>query len=135
MMVRRSTRTIPGDLVPIDDEIDRVFGEPVVLKPMKTVSGGYRAAVPDETRTQLIARGIFDQSRGAVEQTGGGAMHTQATVDTSLSIREEPIRQVQLKKGDRVFFPERNETHEVTFIHPEPGGRPDVHMVRVIEDE
>ena len=132
-MARR--KTIPNDLVPVDDEVDRVFGEPVVLKPMRTVSGGYRQAVPDETRTQLIARGIFDQSRGAVEQTGGGSMHTQATVDTSLSIREEPINQIKLRKGDRVYFPERDELHEVTFIHPEPGGRPDVHMVRVIEDE
>ena len=129
------TKTIHSDLAPVDDEVDRVFGEPVVLKPMKSASGGYRAAVPDPDRQTLIARGIFDQSRGAVEQTGGGTMHTQATVDTSLSIRIEPIRQVKLKKGDRVFFPERDETHEVTFIHADPGGRPDVHMVRVIEED
>jgi hypothetical protein len=128
------TKTIHTDLAPVDQEVDRVFGEPVVLRPMMSVSSGYRDRVPDDTRITLVARGIFDQSRGAVEQTGGGTMHTQATVDTSLSIRIEPVRQVQLRKGDRVFFPERDETHEVTFIHDDPGGRPDVHLVRVIEE-
>ena len=128
------TRTIPSGLIPIDDEIDRVFGEPVVFKPMMSASGGYRASIVDTSRPQVVARGIFDQSRGAVEATGGGAMHTQATVDTSLSIREEPVNQCTLRKGDRVYFPERDEMHEVTFIHPEPGGRPDVHLVRVLED-
>lgn len=129
------TKSINTDIAPVDEEVDRVFGEPVVLKPMKGVSGGYRDRVPDESRQPLIARGIFDQTRGAVEQTGGGAMHSQATVDTSLSIRIEPVRQVSLRKGDRVYFPERDETHEVTFIHDDPGGRPDVHMVRVIEED
>jgi hypothetical protein len=129
------TKSINTDTAPVDDEVDRVFGEPVVLKPMKSVSTGYRDRVPDESRQTLIARGIFDQTRGAVEQTGGGALHGQATVDTSLSIRIEPVRQVKLQKGDRVYFPERDETHEVTFIHEDPGGRPDVHMVRVIEEE
>lgn len=128
-------KSIPGDLVPVDSEVDRVWGEAVILKPMKTASGGYREAVPDATRAQVVARGIFDQSRGAVEETGGGTLHRQATVDTSLSIREETINQCVLRKGDRVFFPERNETHEVTFIHPDPGGRPDVHLVKVLEDE
>jgi len=134
-MARRSNRSIPTDLIPIDDKVDEVFGEPVIFKPMKTSSGGYREAVPDPTRPQVIARGIYDQTRGAVENTGGGATHTQATTDTTLSIREEPTLQCALRKGDRVYFPERDETHEVTFIHPDPGGRPDVHMVMVLEPE
>jgi hypothetical protein len=65
--------------------------------------------------------------------TGGGLMHKQATVDTSLSIRFEPVEQCGLKKGDRVEFPERAETYEVTFIYDDPGGRPDVNLVRVLE--
>ena len=91
--------------------------------------------MPDLTRPQVLARGIYDQTRGAVENTGGGSIHTQATTDTTLSIREEPTLQCKLRKGDRVYFPERDETHEVVFIHDDPGGRPDVHMVRVLEEE
>jgi hypothetical protein len=133
-MVRRTSRTVPNDLIPLDDEVDKVFGEPVVFKPMKS-DGGYRAGVVDPGRPPIITRGIYDQTRGAVEQTGGTMVHRQATVDTSLSIREEPVLQCDLRKGDRVFFPDRDETYEVTFIHADPGGRPDVHLVRVLEDE
>ena len=49
------------------------------------------------------------------------------TVDTHLSIRYEPVLQCNLRKGDRVYFPDRDETHEVTFIHPEAAGRWEVH--------
>ena len=130
--------TITNDTKPLDVKVDSVFGEQVVLKPMKTVSGGYRDNVPDDARVQVIATGIYDQSRGAVEGITGGSssfMHKQATVDTTLSIRMEPVQQCQLRKGDRVFFPERGETYDVTFIHAEPGGRPDVHLVRVLEED
>ena len=123
-------------MVPVDSEIDKVFGEAVVLKPMKSMNGGYRASIPDPSRPTKIARGIYDQGRGANVPTGGGVMHMQATVDTSLSIRCEPVNECALRKGDRVMFPERdNETYEVTFIYDDPGGRPDVHLVRVLEDE
>jgi hypothetical protein len=130
----KSPKNIPSDLHPVDDEIDRVWGEPVVLKPMIKQSGGYRGAVPDPSRVEVIARGIYDQSRGAVEGFGAAGTSTrQATVDTTLSIRWEPVAQAKLKKDDRVFFPERDETYDVTFIHDDPGGRPDVHLVRVLE--
>jgi hypothetical protein len=132
---RVTPRTIINETTPLDDAVDRTFGEPVVLRPMKRADGGYREPIPDDSRQQVIARGIYDQTRGAVEATGGGAMHTQATVDTSLSIREEPLLQCQLRKGDHVYFPERDELHEVTFIHAEPGGRPDVHLVGLVEEE
>jgi hypothetical protein len=128
---RISERTISNSLIPVDEAVDRVWGEPVVLKPMSTQSGGYREAIPDTSRMQVIARGIFDQSTGIIE-SAGGTIHTQATVDTSLSIREEPVMQCGLRKGDFVYFPDRDETHEVTFIHEDPGGRPDVHLVRVL---
>lgn len=126
-------KTVSGDTVPLDNEVDRTFGEPVILKPMKQVQGGYREPVPDDSRQQVIARGIYDQGRGLVEQTGGGMQHKQATTDTSLSIRREPIDACELAKGDRVYFPDRDETHEVTWISDDPGGRPDVHLVRVLE--
>jgi hypothetical protein len=122
-----------NDSKPVDVRVDSVFGEPVVLKPMMVQQGGYRAAVPDPSRVEVIATGIFDTSRGATEGVGGPMVHRQATVDTQLSIRFEPIDQCQLKKGDRVFFPDRQETHEVTFIHPDYSGRWDVHMVKVLE--
>ena len=130
-----ANRSVSNDLKPLDLHVDAAFGEPVVFKPMKTANGGYREAIPDPDRQQVIARGIYDQTRGAVEQTGGSMMHRQATVDSTLSIREEPVHQCKLKKGDRVFFPDRDETYEVIFIHDEPGGRPDVHMVRVLEED
>ena len=41
--------------------------------------------------------------------------------------------QCGLRKGDHVYFPDRDETHEVTFIYEDPGGRPDVHLVRILE--
>lgn len=130
----KNVKSIPVKLNPVDDEVDRVWGEPVVLKPMIKQSGGYRGAIPDPDRVEVIARGIYDQSRGAVEGFGGSAsISRQATVDTTLSIRWEPIDQVKLKKDDRVYFPERDETYDVTFIHDDPGGRPDVHLVRVLE--
>jgi hypothetical protein len=124
---------VPSRLIPVDDAVDDEFAEPVVLKPMQTVSGGYREAVPDPTRPSVITRGIYDQGRGAVENTVG--LTRQATVDTTLSIRWEPVLQCSLRKGDRVFFPNRSETHEVTYISDDPGGRPDVHLVKVLEDE
>jgi hypothetical protein len=120
-------------MAPIDAEVDKVWGEPVVFKPMAAVSGGYREPVPDVTRQQVIARGVYDQGRGAEVETGGGMIHRQATVDTTLSIREEPVLQCDLRKGDRVYFPERDETHEVVIIYPDPGGRTDVLLVKVLE--
>jgi hypothetical protein len=134
-MARRSSRSVPSDLIPLDDEVDKVFGEAVVLKPMRTNSSGYRAAIPDETRQVIITRGIFDQTRGAVEETASGFLHRQATVGASLSIRHEPIDQCELRKSDRVYFPERDELYEVSHIQPEPGGRPDVQLLRILEDE
>jgi hypothetical protein len=83
---------------------------------------------------QVVAVGIYDDGRGAVEGMGGPMLHRQATVDTHLSIRFEPVLQCNLRKGDRVYFPDRDETHEVTFIHPEAAGRWEVHMVRVLEE-
>jgi hypothetical protein len=125
--------TVPDTLIPVDAEIDSTFGEPVVLKPMK--GAGYRAGVADLARVEVVARGIYDQGYGAIMATGGGIMHQQATCDTTLSIRHEPIDQCQLRKSDRVYFPDRGETYEVTFIYPDPGGRPDVHLVRILEEE
>lgn len=127
--------TIQQDIKPVDTQCDKLFGEPVLLRPMLTTAHGMREAVPDPDRVEVIAVGIYDQSRGAVEPTGGGLLHRQATVDTTLSIRVEPVEQCQLRKGDRVYFPERREWHEVTYISDDPGGRPDVHLVRVLDDE
>jgi hypothetical protein len=81
----------------------------------------------------VVATGIYVQSRGNIEDVGS-TIHRQAVVDTSLSIREEPILQCGLRKSDRVYFPDRLETYDVTFIHDEAGGRPDVHLVRVLEE-
>ena len=132
--LRINEKTISNAMRPMDFEIDSIWGEAVVLKPMATVERGYRTSQPDVTRMEVIARGIFDQSRGAIELTGPSMIHRQATVDTSLSIWEEPVLQCALRKGDHVYFPDRNETHEVTFIHEDPGGRPDVHLVRILPE-
>lgn len=123
-----------NDTKPLDNRVDSVFGESVVLKPMMTQGRGMREATPDPDRVETIAVGIYDSTRGAVEPTGGGAIHRQATVDVSLSIRDEHIQRVQLRKSDRVYFPDRKEMYDVTFIHADPGGRPDVHLVRVLDD-
>ena len=133
-MVRRSSRVILPDLmVPVDDEVDKVWGEQVVMTPMMVQQTGYRESVPDPDRMPVIAIGIYDQTRGAVEPTGGGAIHQQATSDVSLSIRWEHTEKAKLQKGDRVYFPERDELYDVSFIHPDPGGRPNVHLLRVLE--
>lgn len=121
------------DSKPVDVRVDSVFGEPVVFKPMMVQQSGYRERVPDPSRVEVIATGVFDTTRGAVEGVGPGSTSRQATVDTSLSIRFEPILQCDLQKGDYVYFPDRLETHEVTFIHPDYSGRWDVHMVKVID--
>jgi len=120
-------------MIPVDDAVDDAFAEIVILKPMLTQKTGYREAIPDPDRQVVITRGIYDQARGNVESSGG-TLHKQVIVDTSLSIRWEPIKQCALRKGDRVFFPERDEHYEVTWIYEEPGGRPDVHLVRVIDE-
>jgi hypothetical protein len=127
--------TIVQDTKPLDARVDQVFGEPILLKPMKTAGGGYRESMPDDSRQEVIGVGIYDQGRGAVEPTGQGMVHRQATTDTTLSLRFEIVDRAQLRKGDRVFFPERQEWYEVTYISPDPGGRPDVHLVRVLEDQ
>jgi len=126
---------IVTDTKPIDIRVDAVFGEQVILKPMMTVGGGYREGITDPDRPVVIAVGIYDQTQGAIVETGSNFNHRQATVATTLSIRFEPIEQCSLRKGDRVTFPERGETYEVSFIHAEPGGRPDVHLLRVLDDE
>lgn len=138
-MAQRSSKSIPSETRPLDVHVDGAFGEPVVLKPMMKLGGGYRESVPDPSRPPVITVGIYDQSRGAVENTSGGVggsfIHNQATVLTSLSIRVEPILQCGLKEGDRVTFPQRDETYEVSHIFDDPGGRPDVNLLRVLEDE
>ena len=134
-MGKLTSKSVSGDLIPIDDEVDKVFGEPVALQPMRTTSGGYRANVVDDSRPAVIARGIFDQTRGANEETSGGFLHTQSTVGASLSIRKEPLIQCSLRKSDRVYFPQRDELYEVSHIQEEPGGRPDVLLLRVLEDD
>jgi hypothetical protein len=126
---------VEKDTTELDDQVDAVWGEAVVLRPMKSISGGYREALPDPERIEVIAKGIYDQGRGAPVETGGGMAHRQATVDSTLSIRHEPVDKCKLRKGDRVYFPVRKETHEVTFIFDDPGGRPDVHLVRVLEED
>jgi hypothetical protein len=126
--------TTVNDSKAVDLRVDALFGEPIVLKPMKIQTGGYRASVPDTSRVEVIAVGIYDDGRGAVEGMGGAMIHRQASVDTHLSIRFEPVLQCDLRKGDRVYFPDRKETHEVTFIYPEATGRWEVHLVRVIDD-
>lgn len=123
------------DTKPIDIRCDTVFGERVVLKPMKSMGTGYRESVVDDSRPVIIATGIYDQTRGAVQETGGGFNHRQATVATTLSIRFEPLEQCALRKGDRVTFTERDETYEVSHIHADPGGRPDVHLLRVLDED
>jgi len=123
-----------NDSKPVDLRVDAVFGEPVVLKPMKVQQGGYRAAVPDLSRPQVVAVGIYDDSRGNTEGMGNAMIHRQATVAVHLSIRCEPILQCDLRKGDRVYFPDRQEIHDVVFIYPEAAGRWEVHLVRVLED-
>jgi hypothetical protein len=123
------------DTKPIDIRVDAVFGERVVLQPMKSMGAGYRESVVDDSRPAVIATGIYDQTRGASMETGGGFTHRQAVVATTLSIRFEPVEQCGLRKGDRVTFTERDETYEVSHIHAEPGGRPDVHLLRVIDEE
>jgi len=133
-MARRTSKVILPDIMhPVDDEIDKIWGEQVVMRPMMVQSTGYREAVPDPSRMVVIAIGVYDQTRGAVEPTGGGSIHQQATSDVSLSIRWEHTEQAKLQKGDRVYFPERDELYDVSFIHPDPGGRPDVHLLRVLE--
>ena len=56
-------------------------------------------------------------------------------MDMSLSIRFEPVLQCDLKKGDRVFFPDRNETYEVSFVDRFSDGRWDVHLLQVLDGD
>jgi hypothetical protein len=124
---------LPDDMIPVDDAVDDAFSEVVVLQPMLTQKTGYRDAIVDTSRPVVTTRGIYDQGRGNVE-TSGSSLHKQVIVDTTLSIRWEPVRQCALRKGDRVFFPQRDEHYDVLWIYEEPGGRPDVHLARILED-
>jgi hypothetical protein len=122
-----------NDSKPVDIRVDAAFGEPVVLKPMMVQNTGYRASVPDPSRPVVVAVGIYYQERGNVENLENFS-HRSNMADTMLSIRFEPVLQCNLQKGDRVFFPDRNETHEVSYVDDEPSGRWDIHILRVIED-
>jgi hypothetical protein len=122
-----------NDSKPVDARVDAAFGEPVVLKPMMVQQSGYRETVPDPSRPQVVAVGIYYQERGGVEHQDGGFSHSSNISDTMLSIRFEPVEQCNLRKGDRVFFPDRNEWHEVSYVDDEPSGRWDIHILKVIE--
>jgi hypothetical protein len=126
---------IVTDTKPIDLRCDAVFGEQVVLQPMKPVGAGTRESVVDDSRPTIIAVGIYDQTRGAAQESGAGFSHKQSTVGTTLSIRCEPVDQCDLRKGDRVTFTERDEVYEVSHVYADPGGRPDINLLRVLDDD
>lgn len=122
-----------NDSKPVDLRVDAVFGEPVVLKPMMQQSGGYRASVVDPSRPVVVAVGIHYQGRGPGVVGTDAMIHTKVMTDMSLSIRFEPVLQCDLTKGDRVFFPDRGETFEVSFVDDSSDGRWDVHLLKVLD--
>jgi hypothetical protein len=122
-----------NDSKPVDFRVDSVFGEPVVLKPMLTQKSGYRESIPDPDRMQVVAVGIHYQGRGPGVVDASPSIHKMAMSEMSLSIRYEPVIQCDLKKGDRVFFPERDETWEVSHVDDSSDGRWDVYLLKVIE--
>jgi hypothetical protein len=122
-----------NDSKPVDLRVDAVFGEPVVLKPMTYQKSGYRESIPDPDRPPVIAVGIHYQGRGPGIEDSGVTISKMAMSEVSLSIRYEPVEQCDLTKGDRVFFPDRDETYEVSYIDDSSDGRWDVYLLKVIE--
>lgn len=53
--------------------------------------------------------------------------------DVNLSVVQETVDAAQLREGDHIEFPERNEIFEVSFIAPSATLRPTVHLLRIDE--
>jgi hypothetical protein len=113
----------------VDQQVDNVWGEQVKLIPWQPTDLG--DGMPDLSRAAITTVAVVRRAQAVASSTGDGFTSMQVTDDVVISVREEPLEQCALQKGDRIFLLDRNETVEVAFFGPEPSGRPDVHCIRL----
>lgn len=123
----------------MDAVVDRYFDEPVRLVPW--IGGKYsEPGTFDSTRVIIDTRGIYVQAGAAITGEGGtmgGGMDLRVvTQDVWLSIVDERIVKLRnWKKGDRVYFSDRNEWFEISWPDTSATGRPNIHLIRLQDNE
>jgi len=121
----------------VDKMVDAQFGEPVEMHPW-SLGGISEEGAPDPERSVIKTIGILVMPGAAAIGEGGTVsvgMSTRVVAnDVWLSIQEDRLAEAKLptwKKGDRIFFPDRQEWYEVAYPTPSVTARPQIELTRM----
>ena len=123
----------------VDRIVDTHFAEPCEIHPWVVTSRYSSLGGPDHSRPILKTTAIFAQPGAAVSGEGGtqgGGMSTRVVMqDVWTSITLDKLgRDVNMyRTGDRIYFPEREEWHEIVWVDLSATDRPNIHMVRIMD--
>jgi hypothetical protein len=121
----------------MDRVVDRFFGEPVEMHPW-VLGGISEEGEADASRDVIYIIGILSMPGAAAVGEGGSVsvgMSTRVVAyDTWLSVQEDQLAKAQLhtwRKGDRVFFPDRDMWFTVLYPTPSVTARPQIELARM----
>jgi hypothetical protein len=121
----------------VDAYVDGYFGEPVEMYPWST-GGISDEGTPDQTREVIYITGILVMPGSAATGEGGavsiGMAHRVVAYDTWLSVQEDQLVKAKLetwRKGDRVYFPDRDMWFTVLYPTPSVTARPQIELARM----
>jgi hypothetical protein len=120
-----------------DKMVDRQFGEPVEMHPWTTATAASEGEA-DPSREVIILWGILVMPGAAATGEGGSVSVGMATrvvaYDTWLSVQEDQLAKAKLetwRKGDRVYFPDRDMWFTVLYPTPSVTARPQIELARM----
>lgn len=120
-----------------DRVVDRFFGEPVEMHPW-TPAGVSDEGGPDPQREVITITGILVAPGAAATGEGGtvsSGMSTRVVAyDVWVSIQEDQLAKARLEtwqKGDRVYFPDRDQWYTVLYATPSVTARPQIELARM----
>lgn len=121
----------------MDAIVDRQFGEPVEMYPW-TEGGISDEGGADPHRQPIYIIGILVSPGAAAIGEGGVVSTGMATrvvaYDIWLSVQEDQLAKAKLetwRKGDRVYFPDRDQWYEVAYPTPSVTARPQIELTRM----
>ena len=121
----------------MDRVVDRYFGEPVEMHPWTTATAATEGD-PDPSREVIYIKGILAMPGAAATGEGGSVsigMSTRVVAyDTWLSVQEDQLAKARLetwRKGDRVYFPDRDLWFTVLYPTPSVTARPQIELARM----
>ena len=121
----------------MDRVVDRFFGEPVEMHPW-TEGGISSEGDADPNREVIYITGILVMPGSAATGEGGSVsigMSTRVVAyDTWLSVQEDQLVKAKLetwRKGDRVYFPDRDIWYTVLYPTPSVTARPQIELARM----